>query len=432
MALSGQKEFISVRAQDIQTGLQGYRVFHFEALLRVGAAARLAIHIRGRDAIEYDRLKELAALLFGVEKLAFPAVLKVLEEIEFARVVGTGSRRLVIPEVPYFDELYSRLSEYAEVQELNEYEKMSIEILQRLASGPALQRDIMRDLDLGKQTEEVVIDLGKAGSYIDSYETTDGDAVLISPVYFSEKPEEVAKAVGEYGVESTSLVFNAVRAHPGWPLAAILRDRAIGNVELHPEQVELVKVLVSKGILQPPAVTTTRTGTNHFVFTPPLGSERVRVIEKEIYEKAMALIAAVRQGQHFAAYPIRSPRAVINALLRDRWLRPTTEAKEQWRAVALLRICDLVHVGGGWYEVRLICTEENLRAVKLALQLFDAGDVIEDRGLDSRARIVLEGGDIYHESLRGVRLVKEQTALAESARCIQGLIDQLLEQLQRG
>jgi len=36
----------AIRCQDIQTGLQGYSVGEFDVLLRIGMAARLAIHFR--------------------------------------------------------------------------------------------------------------------------------------------------------------------------------------------------------------------------------------------------------------------------------------------------------------------------------------------------------------------------------------------------
>lgn len=227
-------------------------------------------------------------------------------------------------------------------------------------------------------------------------------------------------------------MFEAVRAYPGWPLSAIVKNMAIGDIKLHPEQVKVVQELARKGVLQPPAVTTVRSGTNYFLFTPPIGNERIRVVEKEVYEMAMAIISAARQGQHFARYPIRSPRAVINALLRDGWLRATTEAKEQWRAVALLRICKLIPKGDNFYEVHLIPMEENIKAVRLALQLLDVGDVKEERGLDPEVRLMLDGGDMYQETLRSLGTVRQKLIIPSSESHITTMLDNILEQLQKG
>lgn len=433
MEYSNEKLLLSLRAQDIQTGLQDYKVDHFETLLQIGMAARLAIHIRGRDAIEYDLLKELAAILFGVPKLAFSNIIKVLDDVEFVRVVGDKSPGMkVLPQVPYFDNLYEKLSEKAKAQGLNELEKISVEILNRLALGPISKRKIIKELNLDKTTADLVLQTGKAGSYIDSFKRSDGDEILISPVYFSERPEELKKAIEKYGTESTFTVFEAVRAYPGWPLSAIVKNMAIGDIKLHPEQVKVVQELARKGVLQPPAVTTVRSGTNYFLFTPPIGNERIRVVEKEVYEMAMAIISAARQGQHFARYPIRSPRAVINALLRDGWLRATTEAKEQWRAVALLRICKLIPKGDNFYEVHLIPMEENIKAVRLALQLLDVGDVKEERGLDPEVRLMLDGGDMYQETLRSLGTVRQKLIIPSSESHITTMLDNILEQLQKG
>jgi hypothetical protein len=218
-----EKLLLSIRAQDIQTGLQDHQeVPYFETLPLVGMAARLAIHIRGQDAIEYDLLKELAAHLFGVPKIGFVSVLKVLEEVEFVRVVGHNSteRRVTPYKLPYFNELYGRLSEYAEDKRLDEHEIASVEILNRLARGPLSRRTMIKELDLDTQTADLVLQTGQAGSYINSFNQSDGDEILISPVYFSEKPDELAKVIEKQGVELAFSVLDAIRKHPGWPLSS--------------------------------------------------------------------------------------------------------------------------------------------------------------------------------------------------------------------
>ena len=428
----GIKLFLSIRAQDIQTGLQSHQVPYFENLPLIGMAARLAIHIRGRDAIEYELLKQIAAYLFGVPQMLFQNVIEVLQDVGFIRVVRNPSReRRVMPQVPYFKNLYEGLSEYADIKGINEYEKASVTILNRLASGPVSQRTILKELCLDTQTADLVLNAGKAGAYINSFNRSDGDEVLISPVYFSEKPDELAKVIEKQGVELAFKTLEAIRKHPGWPLSAIQKNLAIGDIKLHPEQVIFIREILQRGILQPPAVET-NSGSNYFLFTPPIGNEKIPVVEKEIYEKAMALIAAVRQGQHFANFPIKSPLAVLRALQRDSWLRPTTEAKEQWRAVALLRICKVIPVHSGWHEVHLISTEENQKALNLALQLFEMGDVTEERGLNPEAQLMIASGGIYHETLRGLGMVKSLPPVPGSQSHIINMVDNLMEGIQYG
>lgn len=428
-----------IRAQDIQTGLQDYNVPYFDTLLRVGMASRLAIHIRGHDAIEYDLLKNVSSILLGIPRLVFDEILRVLHEVEFVRLIGSGSSRKVVPQVPYFDDLYNGLSEWAETQQFNELECLSIAILDRLAHGPSTKSELISEFDVSPQVANLILDLGRQGSYIDSFERSDGDEVLITPVYFSERPDELVQVIERYGTTSVAKVFEAIRNNAGWPLSLVQANSTIGGVTLEREEVQLVQLLVHRGILQPPEITTKHSGTNFFLFTPPIGNERIPVVEKALYEKAMAIIAIARQGQHFARYRILWPRAVINALLRDKWLRPTSEAGEQWKLAVMLGICKLVP-RGSWHEVHLIETEDNVRAVRLALQLMDVGDVMEERGLDRDAQTILErqalydvdqSAPAYGESLIGLTRLRRRRR-PQVSRDVIRLVDGLLERIQKG
>ena len=144
---------LALRSQDIQTGLQEYRIDEFEVLLRIGMATRLAIHLRGGDIADYSRLKEVSSLLFGIERLVYPSIVTLLEDIEFVKVIGTGSSRKIVPTVPYFDDLYQTLGEKAEVDGLNELEVASIDVLDKLSTTPLRRESVQKalNIDSGKQ-----------------------------------------------------------------------------------------------------------------------------------------------------------------------------------------------------------------------------------------------------------------------------------------
>ncbi len=113
----------------------------------------------------------------------------------------------------------------------------------------------------------------------------------------------------------------------------------------------------------------------------------------------MALIASVRQGQLLAnRFPIKWPGAILNALKRDGWLRPTSETYAQYNQLAILKVGRLERVTGDRYKFTLISSEENLKALDLAIQLIQDGNVL-NMEINQEARIALQHDQTYIESI---------------------------------
>jgi hypothetical protein len=427
-----ERAIVGIRCQDIQTGLQHHSVNEFENLLKVGAAARVAIHLRGGDVVEYDRLKEIVNPLFGISKLELPAIIELLGDIEFVKVVSEGKTiKRIVPTVPYFDDLYETLGERAIALGLNELEQASVAILQELSKGPRRKSSLIKDLGLDGTVTAEVVRIGTAGSFLSEVPRSH-EPLLITPVYFSENATEFADAVERFGEDSVRSALSLIRRFPGWPLKKILEDHSIGGTKLSREEMEIVRDVIAKGITQPPAVVTSHSGTQHFIFTPPIGSEQIKLVEKEIYEKAMAIIACVRQGEHFAQWRVRNPAQVLSALLRDGFLRATTIAKEQYAMLAVKKVCYLRKTREGWFEVHLKPTEENRSALRLAINMLRTYEIQEDRGLNKDARNLLFSGGEYTEYLRGLGRVRQKKELPRTPEGSAQLLDQILENIQKG
>ena len=232
-----------IRCQDIQTGLQNCTVHEFETLLKVGMAARLAVHIRGGDAIPYKSLKDCAALLFDINKLIFDGVVDLLEEVEFARVIGSGESKTVVPTVPYFDDMYESLGEVAKNKGLNELEQISIELVNRIAACPQEKSKIASSLGIKPSDMNRVVLIGKAGSYVNEFDVK-GVNLLVSPLYFAEKPEEFAQVVKKYGEATVAKVLNLFRQNQGWPLAKLIKGQEIGGVKIDKDEFEISKAII--------------------------------------------------------------------------------------------------------------------------------------------------------------------------------------------
>ena len=429
--LLNEQRIIGIRCQDIQTGLHGYRVNEFETLLEVGMLARLSVHIRGGDVVSYDKLKEVSPTLFDISKLEFPTIIRTAEELDFVEVVGQGASRIIIPKVPYFDDLYYTLGEKAKLNGLNEYEQASIEILQRLAGSPLRKDTIEQSLGIKRRPLDRVVRIGEAGSYFHEIWRPDGD-IILSPLYFGENPEFFADAVKKYGEQSIGKTLQLIRRYPGSPFQKVIDENTIGSKPLDVDEVELVKALVSRGIVQSPAIETTYSGKNYFLFTPPVGTSKILVVEKEIYEKAMVFISCVRQGEHFGDWRIKYPSAIIRVLLRDGWLRKTTVAKEQYKALVIKRICRLEPPDEKWQRTVLIDTPENRRALELAAEMLEKCEIELRRGFDSTARETIYSDLQYEEHLRAHSDIRRRNVVPQTRAEIMESTDQLLENIMKG
>jgi hypothetical protein len=419
-----KESLTAIRCQDIQTGLQGFDIAEFKTLAKTGMAARLAIHLRGGDAIRLDALQEISHPLFGIGAIEFESVVQMLQEIEFVEIHGKGESRLVRPKVPFFNDMYSRLGTKALLDGLNEHERASVDLLDLVATQPCSRYDAEKQISIEEPAFSRVLSLADAGSYVSESKSPDG-SILVSPLYWGEKPDRVAAAVRKLGASETSNVFKWVREAPGTPLAVINATGMIGTRVLSDDEKHVLRALVDRGIVQVPSITTTYSGENNFVFTPRIGTQQIQVVEKEVYEKAMAAVACLRQGQFFGSWRIGRPLAIIEALLERGYVGENTVAKEQYRWLVIRKICCLVPPNQKWQRLTLIDTPENRRALALAAEMLTSAEIVEARGLDQQTKMAIQEPK-YHESLRAYGEIRKKRRVpitdAEAARQAERLI----------
>jgi hypothetical protein len=389
------------RCNEIQTSLGGKDVPEFEAIPELGMAVRLALHIRGLPLIDYQVLRLVASNHLGIPTLAVERIVRLLAEVEFLRIQSTGSTITgILPTVPYYDDLYAQLGEYATTEKtFNEAEQLAIHLVDKLAKSPE-KVDALRN-NVGAETKlfERNLDIGLKGSYLVKRRHRGRDIVL-NPVYFSENADVFADAVANSGAESVRQTLDTVTRAQGWPLAIIEKSARIGEVEVSPGQVQLLKRLAQDGMVKPPMIETTYSGQNYFMFTPTPSAAVLSPTKRDIYERAMAIVAAVRQGQLLPRrYAIHSPAAVIYRLKADLKLsRGTTEARQQYKQLTHLRIARLVPSGGGFSELEIIDAPENREALDIAYDLV-SGDQPKGMEVDEQARMALQQDQQYVESL---------------------------------
>ena len=400
MTANPARSALAVRCHEIQTGLGRTEVPDFEQTVLIGMAVRLALHIRGLPAIPFETLRLVSSHYLKIPSVAIRPVLVLLEEIEFVRL-GTDGKTIktVLPDVPYYETLYSTLGEYASQLTLTEAEQLTVQLIHRLSVSPHKLDTIRNELGAEPSLFNRTVEIGTEGTYIRKLRARGRD-ILLTPTHFSENPELLADIIASGNADQLKKIISAIRQVQGYPLSLAEQTRKLGSASLTKKETQLLVRLAQDGAVKPPKLTTEHSGENYFLFTPTPSGAALAPTKRDIYERAMAIVAAVRQGQFLPnRYAIRSPGAVLYTLRSDLKLkRATTEAAQQYQNLVYLRVARLNDVGFGYKQLEIIDTDENKEALAIAYDLVNAGTAsgIE---VDEEARKALQESQSYVESL---------------------------------
>ncbi len=391
---------VAARCHEIQTGLGMLEVPEFANLRSIGMCVRMALHIRGLPPINFETLKLVSAHFLHIPAVAVKSIVEMLDEVEFIKIQSEGRTiKAVIPMVPYYETLYSHLGEFAKDSGFNEAEQLSIDVLSRLSKSPENIDAIRSSSGAESQLLNRTLDIGQQGTYV-SIHRSRGRDIAVSPTFFSENPDIYADIVAGAGAKNIQKVLALLKQTQGIPLSIVCSQKEIAGTKLTDDDISLLYRLAQDGAVKPPSISTSYAGENYFLFTPTPSGAALAPTKREIYEKAMAIVSSIRQGQFLPRqYRIRSPGAVLFTLKRDLRLgRATTEATQQYRKLVHLRVAQLIDAGDGFSELRIIDTEENREALEIAYALVDSG-VPTGTEVDDSARAALREEQSYVESL---------------------------------
>ncbi|MBU8678817.1 hypothetical protein MOC46_10520 [Bacillus spizizenii] len=407
------RQELALRSHDITIGLGNKQVPEFELLTEIGNMIKLALNIRGLPIIPYTTLKLAAYHFLDIPTYMCSSIVENLAEIEFVKITSEGKTiKAVLPTVPFYEDIYEGVGEFAETKQINETEQLAVTILKKLTASPVSSSTIY-ELGAEKKLVERNLSIGKQGNYIINKRSR-GKDILLSPVYFSENADLFSDLVAKSGAKTVQKILTLIKKAQGIPLHIIEQRKEINGVKLTDPEINLLKSLAYDSIIKPPSIKTSHAGENYFLFTPKPGNARLSPTKREIYERAMALVSAVRQGQYLPKkYAIRNPHAILRKLKNDHEIGANTEALEQYRQLTVLKVGNLVSTPAGWHKFVLINTEENIEAVSLALDLVSMG---EGQGLevDDQMRLAISHGQTYVESLISANKLKESENVALS------------------
>lgn len=243
-----QPKEIAVRAHDINVCLERNSVPEFDLLTTLGMAVRLALHLRGIQAVSYHLIRNVATYLLDFPAPAVKPVLFFLAEAEFIKLVTEGNTiKTIIPNVPYYEKLFIDLGEVAGRDNFSEHEQLAIILLHKLADSPLLKEHIYQ---FGAEKNHVnrIIDIGTQGSFLLSKRVR-GRNILLSPTYFSESRDAYADLVAAHGAGRVKKALKLLKANQGWPLAKIQANQGIGRYKLDEADIAVILKLAGEGFV---------------------------------------------------------------------------------------------------------------------------------------------------------------------------------------
>lgn len=395
-----------LRTHDIQQGLRnvdrtsGLLVRELMTTQLVGMAAALAGWVKGLDVIENAQaLQVLAADQLHVDPFAFDKVVGLLEELDMVRQVERQAGGIVsfyesVP--PTFDSLYSLLGATWREQNPTEIEQSLVKAVDTLSRGPAAVAAL--DIDPGALGR--VLEVGMASEAIQVVPARGGD-IAYSPFFAYERPEEVGRVLAEVDLEKVAATFSTVRAFQGLPLT-LSKDG------------DTLSALVGAGLMAGPSLERPDGSTETFAIAPYGFSSDVFTINKPLLEKALAILAAVRMGEHFGGITaLHSPQALLHALLQPErvvaWHSSTTRQYAVLNRMGIVRFTTL----GSRSGIQLIDTDDNKTAVRIAIDLLDLGEAVATKEIYLPDERVLLTAGTYRSPIQAIRQARRRAAMPD-------------------
>jgi hypothetical protein len=89
---------VAARCHEIQTGLGMTEVPEFDNLRAIGMAVRLALHIPGLPAVNYETLRLVANHFLEIPSVGLKRIMEILAEVEFVKLITQGKTHPTSPQ----------------------------------------------------------------------------------------------------------------------------------------------------------------------------------------------------------------------------------------------------------------------------------------------------------------------------------------------
>ena len=401
-----------LRSQDVHTGLRnvdpnsGLVVQYMEDTRLIGMSASLALTIKGQDVIEdAEALKIIAADQLDIDAFAFSDIIRLLEDTGAIYNVKQEGKTIksFSEKIPLHKDVFDYLGHAWEDRKPTEIEASMIYTVDALATRPFRASEYKKSFGIDPKAQEIILDIGKQSELVKEIELTDGDRIFYSPYFSFENPKLMSELFIKHTDEDIRAEFEKLKTYQGLPIT---------------DELPVLNDAVARGLLQAPSIEDPTGLERSFAFMPYTLGHDYLTTKKAILEKALAILACVRCGQHFGGYTaIYAPEPILETLLdplRDRRLRPHSSHRRQYRLLHRMGIVRFIP-SGSWVQPQLIETEDNIAAVKLAIELLKySGEPLSDRGVPPDAPKMLMNQGRYLNPIMTVHKKRNRLSLTDA------------------
>lgn len=412
---------IGLRAQEFHEALKeiapsGARDGHFKHTLLVGKAASLAMHLKGIPFVDDETALYYAAGELGITSGELPGVLRQLEHLDFVETIYRSKtdetiRRVEI-KVPEFRNGYADLGRLWQEKNLSDAERAGVALLDTLLYKPIPESDL-QEMGLSGQDVGIMKDIMKTGQLLSSG-VVGGNSMLYSPLAVDNNPRAYLDWSTRYG-DHVGKIMDTLATTPGMPLAA---------EELSAHKT-VIQEAIAGGVFMPVRINGA-TGNRRFLFAPHGG---LKTEQKVLLDKARALVACVRYGEHFASSdPVRYPYALLRYLKNHRtFSRGHHDLNSQYGLLVEKMIARVFADPKGGFNIEIYDTEENMQALSIAMEMVKSGD---DSPVHIKTKVQQTlGGSKNYKGPTSERphLVKEFTPSYETRSAILERMSQIMQ-----
>jgi hypothetical protein len=362
-------------------------------------AAALATTVKGRDVVkDAQSLRTYASEQLDITPWAFDGVVELLDDVGFVRRIERDAANEIstfFETVPAdFDGLYDRLGEVWQNRKHTEIEAGLLGVVDDLSHGPRP----VEELPLERDAVTAVLSIGGQAAAIQTVSLATG-TVAYSPFFAYERPDDLGELLGRLAISEVRASFEAVRKYQGLPIS------------LGPTKNTLTE-LVAGGLIAGPGVELPDGRVESFATAPYGLPPQLLTIGKPLLDKAMAILAAVRCGQHFGgATSLRDPVRLLEVLADPTYmLRPHSSHRRQYAILGQRGIVRF-EKAGSWYGVQLIDTPDNIAAVQIAIELARHGEAAQSKELHYDGQALMTEGS-YLAPIQAVGPVRAGSPLA--------------------
>ncbi len=365
-----------LRCQDVTLGLRtvdsdSSALLPMKTTRTIGMAADLAGLIKGRNVItEIDALRTVASETLDIGAFALEPALLTLEQAALIDIDrdSHGEISRITEQIPVFRDLYEDLGDAWHGGNPRQVEQSLVSVVNRLASGPMPTEGLYDEIGLGKADADEVYKIGRSTTLFKTIPTSDGE-ILYSPFTAFEDPARMSEVLIEHGPGQLAEALHRVHSYQGLPVG--------------PETDPALADAVALGLVSAPSVQIPSGTMRAFASMPYTLDRELLTIRKMVLDKALAIVACIRCGQHYGgATNSREAIAVLGSLVATGELSEHGSHERQYKLLrdqGVVRFLPDSKSWGSWKRVGFIDTPENREAMAVARTLLEGSELTEGR-----------------------------------------------------